>query len=156
MKSSPTLPVGLARERAVRDLYASRLDEFRPDEMLLQTEHTFMGSGIRADMRTIDRTDVVRVWEFKLVASYDGLGQALAYWAQERIAAKQERQVKGVLAAFEIRPQIIAAVENLNLGLELVVIPAKLRAGGYVPPEPPSIAPVPVIPRLSPPPVHSL
>ncbi|MGQ4620028.1 hypothetical protein [Nocardia sp. R7R-8] len=134
----------IARECAIRDAYAQRLSEFRPDERLLNTEHTFRGNKIRADMRTVDRSDIVRVWEFKIVADYRGLGQALAYWAQERADSQLQRPVKGVLAAFDFQSEIVNAVENLNLGLELVTIPPKLRAAGFVP----QSVPLPSTPAL--------
>ncbi|MGK8559544.1 hypothetical protein [Nocardia gipuzkoensis] len=143
----------IARECAIRDAYAQRLSEFRPDERLLETEYTFHGTKIRADMRTVDRDSVVRVWEFKIVAEYRGLGQALSYWGQERIDAQLQRPVKGVLAAFVFRPEIVRAVESLNIGLELVTIPPKLRAAGLVPANSPAIAiPILFIPRFPEPP----
>jgi hypothetical protein len=122
-----------ARECLIRDLYSKRLREFRPAEKLLKTEYTFTGSRVRADMRTIDRADLLRIWEFKIFASYEGLGQVLTYLALARMAAEFARPVKGVLAAFDFQPEVIAAVEVLNLGIELVVIPPKLRLAGGVP-----------------------
>ncbi|MGV0157132.1 hypothetical protein ACSW29_27715 [Rhodococcus sp. GB-02] len=123
----------LAHECAIRNEYAKRLADFRPHEKLLKTEWTFANARARADMRTIDRSDVLRIWEFKIVADYSGLGQALTYLALTRLEKKFEVPVKGVLAAFIIRPEIRTANEVLNLGLELVEIPVHLRLAGGIP-----------------------
>ncbi|MGW4129851.1 hypothetical protein [Amycolatopsis japonica] len=114
-------------------MYAARLAEFRPQERLLKTEVGFTGSRVRADMQTVDRWNVLRIWEFKIEASYGGLGQILAYLALERQASSFQRDVRGVLAAFSIQPEIRTAVDVLNLGIELVVLPLKLRLAGGIP-----------------------
>ena len=70
-----------AAERAVRDAYAARLREFRPDERLWKTEHTYPPSLLRGDMRTVDQRNRVRIWEFKIRVGFDGLGQeSLPTW----------------------------------------------------------------------------
>src|SRR5262245_32901157 len=94
-----------AHECRIRDLYAARLTEFRPQERLLRTENGFAESRVRADMRTVDCGNVLRIWEFKIAASYDGLGQILTYLALERRATNFVRPVEGVLAAFSIQPE---------------------------------------------------
>lgn len=137
-----------AHECRIRDLYADRLREFRPTEKLLKTEYRFDGSFVRADMRTVDTADAIRVWEFKLVGSYEGLGQILTYIALARLAEDFSRQVKGVFAAFGFQPEVRMAVEVLNLGVELVTIPAKLRLAGGVPAKEAPLSPPPVIPFL--------
>ena len=146
MIASPS-PTSQATEHEcrVRDLYAARLQDERPNERLLDTEHSYPGTAIRSDMRTLDRANDVRVWEFEIVCSYTGLGQVLTYLAVARRAEGFERRVRGVLAAFEFQPEILLAVEALNLGLEIVHIPAKYRLAGGVPARaaPP---PAPVIP----------
>jgi hypothetical protein len=136
-----------AHECRVRDLYAARLVEFRPLEKLLKTENTFAGSRVRADMRTVDSGNVLRIWEFKIAASYQGLGQVLAYLAMERLETNFRRVVRGVLAAFSFQSEVRAAVDVLNLGIELVELPVKLRLAGGIP----VIAgsPVPDIPNLA-------
>lgn len=137
-----------AHECRIRDLYANRLKEFRPAEKLLKTEYKFDGSFVRADMRTVDVSDIIRVWEFKLVGSYEGLGQILTYMALARLAEDFSRPVKGVFAAFGWQQEVRMAVEVLNLGVELVTIPAKLRLAGGVPAKLASLSPPPVIPYL--------
>jgi RecB family endonuclease NucS len=99
-------------------------------------------------MRTVDSENVLRVWEFKIVASYDGLGQILSYLALERRATDFGRRVEGVLAAFSIQPEIRTAIDVLNLGIELVEVPTKLRLAGDVPAIT-SYIPVPDIPALT-------
>lgn len=137
-----------AHECQIRDQYAARLVEFRPHERLLKTESGFTGSRVRADMRTIDRSNQLRVWEFKIKASYDGLGQILTYVAQAEIETKFERSVQGVLAAFSFKGEIRAAVRVHRLGIELVELPPKLRLAGGVPAHA-SLMSVPDIPSLS-------
>jgi RecB family endonuclease NucS len=137
-----------AHECRIRDVYASRLSEFRPREKLLKTEYTFAGSRIRADMRSVDSINTLRIWEFKLFAGYEGLGQILTYLALERRATNFQREVRGVLAAFSIQPEIRTAVDVLNLGIELVDIPAKLRLAGGIPATEP-LAPLPDIPHFA-------
>jgi hypothetical protein len=137
-----------ARECLIRDRYAERLADFRPRERLLRTENTLAGSRVRADMRTVDNADVLRIWEFKIAASYAGLGQILTYLALERRATDFKRDVRGVLAAFIIQPEIRFAVAVLNLGIELVVLPPTLRlAGAVLTTSGPT--PVPDIPNLA-------
>lgn len=137
-----------AHECRIRNLYADRLAEFRPHEKLLRTEHSYADTRVRADMRTLDHNDVIRVWEFKIVASYEGLGQVLTYLALARKDVNFTRAIRGVLAAFEIQPEIEVANEVLNLGIELVIVPDKLRLAGGVPPLRAPQA-VPQIPQLS-------
>jgi hypothetical protein len=98
-------------------------------------------------MRTVDSGNVLRIWEFKIAASYDGLGQILSYLALERLATAFGRRVEGVLAAFSIQPEIRTAIGVLNLGIELVELPAKLRLAGGVPAITNS-TPLPDIPTL--------
>ncbi|MFF2395891.1 hypothetical protein [Nocardia sp. NPDC058114] len=123
----------LAHECAIRNEYAKRLADFRPDEKLLKTEWAFANARARADMRTIDRSDMLRIWEFKIVADYSGLGQALTYLALTRLEKDFKVPVKGVLAAFVIPDEIRTANEVLNLGLEFVEIPSQLRRAGDIP-----------------------
>lgn len=94
-------------------------------------------------MSTTDETGTVRVWEFKIIASYDSLGQVLVYLAQKRldylvqnasdIVQGKLKDIRGVLAAFEFRPEVEIAIAILNLGVELVRIPRKYMAAGDVP-----------------------
>jgi hypothetical protein len=136
-----------AHERAIRDRYALGISDLRPGERLLDVEHAEAGSSIRSDMRTIDVDGVLRIWEFKIRGSYQGLGQVLTYVASARRAARFATPVRGVLAAFAFHPEVVAAVEMLNLGIELVLIPETLRrAGGLLAPTGSVAAPViPVI-----------
>jgi RecB family endonuclease NucS len=140
--------IAFAHECRVRDLYAARLEEFRPQEKLLKTENGFVGSRVRADMRTVDSRNGLRIWEFKIEASYDGLGQILTYLALQRLTSGFRRRVQGVLAAFLIQPEIRTAIDVLNLGIELVELPSKLRLAGGIPAVT-SLIPVPDIPTLA-------
>ncbi|WP_410819110.1 hypothetical protein [Micromonospora sp. 050-3] len=142
-----------AHECRIRDLYATRLDEFRPDERLLKTEHSYEDSKVRGDMRTIDRHDVIRIWEFKISAGYEGLGQILTYLALARRDLAFGRRVRGVLAAFDVQPEVDLAIEVLNLGIEVVRLPDKMRLAGGIPRirEPLAVPQIPQLATLLPP-----
>jgi hypothetical protein len=136
-----------AGERAIRDAYAARLSEFRPSERLWMTEHTYPPSLLRGDMRTVDELNRIRIWEFKLKAGFEGLGQILTYVALARLELKFSRPVLGVLAAFEVPNELFQAIEVLNLGIEVVILPEPLRLAGRVPSATPA-TPVPRIPLV--------
>ena len=144
---TPLAEDAFAHECRIRDIYAARLVEFRPRERLLKTENGFAGTRVRADMRTVDSRNCLYIWEFKIVASYDGLGQIQTYVALERQASRFQRSVQGVLAAFSIQPEIRTAIDVLNLGIELVELPPKLRLAGGIPVVT-TFTPVPNIPVL--------
>lgn len=132
-----------AHECKIRDAYSRDLAKLRPKERLLKTATRFEHTSLIADMSTTDETGTVRVWEFKIIASYDSLGQVLVYLAQKRldylvqnasdITQGKLKDIRGVLAAFEFRPEVEIAVAILNLGVELVRIPRKYMAAGDVP-----------------------
>jgi hypothetical protein len=122
----------VGRECAIRDAYADQLARFRPHERLISKESTFEGTRVRADMKTVDRSNVLRIWEFKIRAGHAGLGQILTYLAMERLSSPN-RRVRPVLAAFEINTEITQANEMLNLGIEMLVLPRILRRGGDAP-----------------------
>ncbi|WP_031512564.1 hypothetical protein [Streptomyces sp. NRRL F-5123] len=139
------------RECRVRDYYASELAQHRPGELLIARENSYDGTAVRADMRTIDRSNVTRLWEFKISASYEALGQILVYMAMARRAeetAGSECLIRGVIAAFDFQPELTYTVERLNLSIELVPLPLVLAHAGGIPAfvEPISI---PVIPGQS-------
>lgn len=139
------------RECRVRDSYAAELARHRPGEWLIARENSFDGTAVRADMRTIDRSNVTRLWEFKISASYEALGQILVYLAMARRAeeaAGNECLIRGVIAAFDFQPEVAYAVERLNLSIELVTLPPALAHAGGIPPCS-NTAPIPVIPRQS-------
>lgn len=137
-----------APERAIRDAYAARLTDFRPTERLWRTEYTYRPSMLRADMRTVDELNRVRIWEFKIKAGFDGLGQILTYVALTRQELDFARPVLGVLAAFEIPDEICKTIEVQNLGIETVLLPDTLRFAGAAPVAG-EAAPVPLIPMVT-------
>ena len=129
-------------ECRIRNEYSERLSEFRPDEKLLKTEQKFEDSNVRADMWTVDRYQVRRVWEFKIEVRYEALGQILVYLALARKQHGFDSTIRGVLAGFSIQPEVAQAIEILNLGIELVEIPPKLSQAGGIPfPAAPAVAP---------------
>lgn len=139
------------RECRVRDYYASELAQHRPGELLIARENSYDGTAVRADMRTVDRSNVTRLWEFKISASYEALGQILVYVAMARRAeeaAGSHCLIRGVIAAFNFQPEVVYTVERLNLSIELVTLPPVLSHAGGIPTsaEPTSI---PEIPRQS-------
>jgi hypothetical protein len=139
------------RECKVRDYYASELARHRPDELLVARENSYEGTAVRADMRTIDRSNITRLWEFKISASYEALGQILVYVAMARRAEEitgSNSLFRGVIAAFDFQPELVYAVERMNLSIELVALPPVLLHAGGIPTfaEP---ALLPAIPRQS-------
>ncbi|MEU0859275.1 hypothetical protein ABZ352_28205 [Streptomyces griseofuscus] len=136
---------GYAHECAIRDTYARRLEDFRPQERLIRTELTYQEVGLRADMKTVDTDNVLRVWEFKIQADYNGLGQVLTYLAMER-KSSPGRQVRAVLAAFEFADSILETNETLNLGIEMITLPPMLRRAGSVPSQVVNADSIPFIP----------
>lgn len=122
----------VAHECHIRDSFADRLATLRPHERLLKTEVQYDQSRIRADMRTVDEHEVWREWEFKVHADYTALGQVLIYVAMAR-EAHSFRPVRGVIAALTFQPELVRAVEIMNLNLELVTIPPWLSNAGRVP-----------------------
>src|SRR5262249_46487919 len=87
----------------------------------------------RADLRSVDVSDVLLEWEFKLFADALALGQILVYVALARREQKRFRRVRGVIAAFGFAEELQYAIETMNLGIELVEIPESLRWGGSAP-----------------------
>lgn len=136
---------GYEREGRIRDYYAAELEQHRPGELLVARENSYAGTAVRADMRTIDRGNVIRLWEFKLRAGHEALGQILIYVAMARRAEGYDQPIRGVIAAFEFMPELVDAVERMNLGLELVRLPPVLRLAGRIPAGP-AVATIPVIP----------
>jgi len=134
------------RECRVRDYYAAHLKQHRPSELLVARENSYAGSAVRADMRTIDRNNVTRLWEFKIRASYEALGQILVYVAMARRAEGNNQLIRGVIAGFEFQPEIVDTVERLNLGIELVTLSPVLALAGGVPTGP-TLPAIPVIPH---------
>ena len=132
-----------AHECKIRDAYSKDLNTLRPKERLLKNATRFAHTRLIADMSTTDESGTLRVWEFKIFASYESLGQALVYLAQKRldhvirhaeqVTQGKIRDIRAVLAAFEFQPEVEIATAILNLGVELVRIPKKYRAAGEVP-----------------------
>lgn len=113
--------LGIA-ERQLRDKFAARLSDFRPNEKLLGCEITYR-CGLRSDMETIDKDNTVRIWEFKLNADYSAIGQLIVYMAMKRNENKGKKKIVGVLAAVEIPKFIEEAIYSSGLNIEVVSIP---------------------------------
>ncbi len=141
-------------EVRIQKAYAERLNDLRDGEELISSSHRFDCCDLIADMATVDQTNTIRIWEFKIRADYKSLGQIVTYLALERyeeviknwVPAQGPKRIVGVLAAFEFQPEIMLANVVMNLGIECVVIPPFLRNAGGVP----SVVPkqhTPLIPR---------
>lgn len=87
---------------------------------------------MRVDLRTVDASNLLREWEFKIVATYEALGQVLVY-AHRAILENPHRQVRGVIAAFEFQPELYETVRGFCLNIELVTIPSWMAQAGAVP-----------------------
>jgi hypothetical protein len=141
-------------ECRIRDYYASELDQHRPGELLIARENSPTGTSVRADMKTIDRNNTIRIWEFKIRAGHSALGQILVYVAMTRRAQAMTHRtgehnplIRGVIAAFDFHPTIIETVETLNLNIELVTLPPVLALAGAIPANLPPVS-IPSIPAL--------
>jgi hypothetical protein len=148
MNSNADIMKIFEHECRVRDEFSRNLINYRPNEILARTEQRYVGSLLRADMRTVDTEDLIREWEFKINADYKALGQILQYVA---LARKSEsfRPIRGVIAAFSFTPELRIANEVMNLNLELVTIPSWLRRSGYLIDEPAATVPrIPYAPVL--------
>ncbi len=71
-------------ECRIRDFYTQHLSSERPNELRVSTEQGYSGSLLRADLRTVDKNNLLREWEFKIWADYRALGQILTYVALAR------------------------------------------------------------------------
>lgn len=120
-------------ECRIRDFYAKHLHRERADELLVGTEHSFSDGSTRADMVTVDKFDLMRIWEFKIKADFEALGQILSYVALAKRQTDFTRPIRGVIAAFEFRHEIQIAIEVLNLNIELITIPSWMEQAGNIP-----------------------
>ncbi len=136
-----------AHECKIRDFYASKLHELRPSEKVSKKEVRYPTSLVRADLRTIDDRNVIREWEFKLLADYKSIGQILAYIAQAKLQHGLLRPILPVIAAFSFPEEIKTAVYVNNLGIELVNIPPQFRRAGGIPDFRAPRNQIPLIPR---------
>lgn len=146
--SNPAIPTVFERETRIRDYCATNLDMLRPQERVIGKEFAWTYGGVRADLRTVDKDDVLRDWEFKIEADYCALGQILTYVALTRQHTKFQRRVVGVIAAFSFHPLLKQTIETMNLGIELVEIPSYLALAGMVPLDPSPKPGMPDIPKL--------
>jgi hypothetical protein len=135
VKDTPEVPeVTYARERAIRDSYADDLQRYRPEELEVNREALpGLQNRKRADLVTVDRQRLLRVWEFKIRATAEALGQLLVYLALCRRHYGDQRVIRAVLAAAEFDPDVTCAIEALNLGVEVVVLPPAVLNAGKVP-----------------------
>ncbi|MDM1328907.1 hypothetical protein [Acinetobacter indicus] len=115
-------------ECAIRNYYAKNLEFFRENKKLIGKELRYSSTYLRSDMRTIDTSNYLREWEFKIFADYKALGQILQYLALSR--SETDLPVRGVIAAFDFSKELIFTNERLNLNLELVHLPEWIRNAG--------------------------
>ncbi|RKH00487.1 hypothetical protein D7X74_38540 [Corallococcus sp. CA047B] len=120
------------RETKVRDLYARDIGEVRPGERVVGKECRYGESGMRVDLRTVDTSNLIREWEFKIYATYEALGQIQVY-VYQALCANPGQQVRGVIAAFDFQLELRQTVRSLNLNIELVTIPHWMAQAGGVP-----------------------
>ena len=145
-----TTDLTFASECKIRDFYSEQMPKLRPSELVVKREATFHNWPLRADLRTVDQSNVLREWEFKLRADYSSLGQVLTYTALIREQLNFERDVQGVIAAFEIPEHLVKAIRINNLNIELVVLPPWMAQAGNIPILAANASPVevPRIPRI--------
>lgn len=121
-----------AHECRIRDAYAVDIARQRPHERIVTRETRYQSTALRADLRTVDRTNLLREWEFKIKADHHALGQVLTYIAHARHDL-QFRPIRGVIAAFSFTDELRRAIEVMNLNIELVTIPAWMGRAGEIP-----------------------
>jgi hypothetical protein len=129
----PDGEVTYAREVAMRDAYADELSRYRPGEHVVSKEGLPGLTRRRADLFTVDRFDLLRVWEFKIRATPDALGQLLIYLWLCRNHYGGSRIIRPVLAAATFNPELPPAIEGLNLGIEIVQLPPAVLNAGDIP-----------------------
>ncbi|MDQ3933702.1 MAG: hypothetical protein M3340_03630 [Actinomycetota bacterium] len=118
----------------MRNAYADELQRYRPLELEVSRERLPGTADCkRADLFTVDRQGLLRVWEFKVRATGASLGQLLLYLALCRRHYNGKRVVRPVLAAAEFDPDVTFAIEALNLGIEVVVLPPAVLNAGRIP-----------------------
>jgi RecB family endonuclease NucS len=118
----------------MRDAYADELDRYRPHEVEVSRERLPGATDQkRADLFTVDRHGLLRIWEFKVRATAASVGQLLVYLALCRRHYAGKRVVRPVLAAAEFDPDVTFAIEALNLGVEVVVLPPAVLNAGRIP-----------------------
>jgi hypothetical protein len=143
-------------EVRIQKAYAARLADLREGEVLIESSRRFDCCDLIADMATVDKTNTIRIWEFKIRADYKSLGQIITYLALARYEEvircwrplHPPKRLVGVLAAFDFQQEIVLANVVMNCGIEFVTIPPFLRNAGDVPvsmprPHAPVIPPLP-------------
>jgi RecB family endonuclease NucS len=133
MSTSPDPDVvTYARETAMRDCYAKELATYRPNEHEVSREALPGSASKRADLFTIDKSNIFRVWEFKIRADSNAIGQLLVYLALCRRHYPTDT-IRPVLAAAEFHDDVRYAIEALNLNIEVVDLPPSVLGAGKVP-----------------------
>ncbi|MBA6295971.1 hypothetical protein [Colwellia sp. MB02u-9] len=126
------IPFEHERETKIRDHYAANLDDLRPNERLIGCEVKTKKHNLSVDMQTVDHNNVLRLWEFKVVANYSAIGQLLVYIAQKKIELLGSKRVIGVIAAVDIPEFIVDAINMSDLHIELVKIPKTIINCGLI------------------------
>lgn len=118
------------RECLIRDTYAARMEHEKPDQIVIGREAKYSNSNLRVDLQTVDKNNLYREWEFKLYADYKALGQVLVYVSEAKMESNFEKDIIGVIAAFEFQPELISTIRMMNLAIELVEIPKWMAMAG--------------------------
>jgi hypothetical protein len=137
-----------AHECRIRNAFARDFKAQRPTERVLSRETRYIATALRADLRSVEKSGLLREWEFKIQADHYVLGQILTYVAH----ARQEmrfRPVRGVIAAFSFSDDLRMAIEVMNLNIELVTVPLWMSSAGSVPNTGAKTPKIPSIPQLS-------
>jgi len=123
----------LPNEARVRSFYMEHLNSLHPEQRCVGIEVGYRNSSVRADARTVNKLNLRREWEFKIGADYSALGQILTYMATAKHDMNFKREIRGVIAAFSFRTDLVHTIEVLNPNVELVTIPNWVRYAGRVP-----------------------
>lgn len=136
-----------APEIQIRDYYAKKLSDFRPNEQFLRKEAQYKFSKVRSDMRTVSSNNTIREWEFKHHAGHGALGQILTYISQARLELGTGKCIRGVIAAFSFADYLQKTITIERLHVELVTLPKWIENAGYVSDQPNEFSPV-IIPKM--------
>lgn len=135
-------------ECRIRNAFAADFRTQRPMERVISRETRYKTTALRADLRSVDGTGLIREWEFKIEADHYVLGQILTYVAHAR-RELNFRPVRGVIAAFTFTNELQMAIEVMNLNIELVTVPPWLRRGGKNPASGKRALSIPLIPKTA-------
>ena len=104
------------KEIYIRDEFYENFSSYAPqlNQKVQKKEHS-LKTGRRTDLKTIDEFDNVFLWEFKIHANSETIGQLLNYISTYKHEIKFENYVYGYIAAFSFDPDLTLSLKSLSL-----------------------------------------